>query len=140
MTITHSKAFTAQEIAASLHCPGKEMAKSVIIKIDGKYAMAVLPAPEKINFDFLKSTLKAKSAELADEEEFRSLFPECEVGAMPIFGNLYNMPVYCSKRILDDDDIYFNAGSHTEAIKLPTKDFTSLVHPKVASFSGEMAH
>jgi len=135
LTITHSRAYTAQGIASALHCPGKEMAKSVIVKKNGTYAMVVLSASENINFNKLKQELGTSEVELATEEEFKGLFPECEVGAMPVLGNLYGLPVYCSKRIVEDDDIYFNAGSHSIAVKLATKDFLKLVNPKVLSYS-----
>ncbi len=134
LTITHSKAYTGQEVAAALHCPGKELAKAVIVKVDGQYIMAVLSASEKIQFDALKKNLAAKTAELASEEEFKGLFPDCEVGAMPIFGNIYDMPVYASEKILHDEDVYFNAGTHTEAIKLSVDDFKRIVKPKKAGF------
>ena len=131
LTITHSRAFTAQEIAASIHCPGKELAKSVIVKADEKYVMVVLPASEKIDFSLLRQKIKAEELELSTEEEFKGLFPECEVGAMPIFGNLYDLSVYVSEDLIEDEDIYFNAGNHTQAIKMNTKDFVKLVKPKV---------
>jgi len=131
LTITHSRAFTAQEIAATMHCPGKELAKSVIVKVNGDYVMVVLPASDKIDFDEIKSALNADWVELASEEEFKGLFPECEVGAMPILGNIYGLPVIVSESILKDEDVYFNAGSHTEAIKMKTSDFKKLAKPRV---------
>ncbi len=134
-TITHSRAFTAQEIAATIHCPGKELAKSVIVKIDKDYALVVLPASEKIDFGEIKSALNAQWVELATEEEFKGLFPECEVGAMPILGNLYGLQVIASENILKDEDIYFNAGTHTEAIKMKTSDFKKLATPKVVKLA-----
>jgi len=135
LTVTHSKAYTSQEVAAALHCPGRELAKAVVVKVDSDYIMAVLSASEKIQFDLLKKDLAAKTAELASEEEFKGLFPDCEVGAMPIFGNIYNMPVYATQKILDDEDVYFNAGTHTEAIKLSVEDFERIVKPKTATFA-----
>lgn len=131
LTITHSRAFTAQEIAATIHCPGRELAKSVIVKADNDYIMVVLPASEKIDFGLLRQELKAGEMELATEEEFKGLFPDCEVGAMPIFGNLYGLPVYVSEELLEDEDIYFNAGNHSQAIKMKTRDFLRLTKPKI---------
>lgn len=131
LTITHSRAFTAQEIAATIHCPGKELAKSVIVKADEEYIMVVLPASQKIDFTLLRDKLKANVLELSTEEEFKGLFPECKVGAMPIFGNIYGVPVYVSIDLLKDEDIYFNAGNHTLAIKMKTQDFVELVKPQV---------
>ncbi len=135
VTISHSPAYTAQEIAASAHIPGKELAKTVMVKIDGKMAMAVLPASFQIDFERLRKLAGAENVELAGEDEFQSLFPNCEVGAMPPFGNLYGMDVYVESHLTEDEQIAFNAGSHTELVKLAYKDFERLVKPKVGSFS-----
>ncbi len=135
VTIGHSAAFTAQEIAASAHIPGKELAKTVMVKIDGKMAMAVLPASCRVNFDLLKKAAGSKNVELASEEEFQGMFPECQPGAMPPFGNLWGLPVYVEESLTEDEAIAFNAGSHTELIRLAYKDFERLVDPKIASFS-----
>jgi Ala-tRNA(Pro) deacylase len=133
--IRHSEAYTAQEIAASTHIPGKEIAKTVMVKMDGKMSMAVLPASCKIDFDQLKKASGAKEVELASEAEFTDMFPGCDVGAMPPFGNLYGMDVYTAEKLAEDDEIAFNAGSHTELIKLSYSDFERLVKPKVLKFS-----
>ena len=135
VTISHSQAYTAQEIASSAHIPGKELAKTVMIKIDGKIAMAVLPASYKVDFDLLKKTIGASKVELASEKEFQDIFPECDVGAMPPFGNLYGMEVFAAESLSEDEEITFNAGSHTELIRLAYKDFERLVKPKVLKFS-----
>ena len=135
VTISHSAAYTAQEIAATAHVPGKELAKTVMVKVDGKMAMAVLPASFKVDLEHLKSAAGAKSVELASEREFRDMFPGCETGGMPPFGNLYGMAVYVSARLAEDDEIAFNAGSHTELVKLAYKDFDRLVKPKVVHFA-----
>ena len=137
ITIKHSSAFTAQEIAAAAHIPGKELAKSVIIKADGKMAIAVLPASYKVNFDQLKKVLKAKEVRLAYEQEFMDKFPDCEIGAMPPFGNLYGMEVYAAESLSGDEEIAFNACSHTELIKMKFKDFLKLVKPKIIKFSAQ---
>jgi len=136
VTITHSPTYTAQEIAASAHIPGKVMAKTVMVKIDGKMAMAVLPASCKVDFDLLKKAAGASTVGLASEQEFKNLFPECEIGAMPPFGNLYGMEVFVADALAEDEEIAFNAGSHTELIRLAYKDFERLVKPKVIKFSG----
>lgn len=135
MVISHSMAFTAQEIAASVHISGHEMAKTVIIKVDGRLAMAVLPASYKVNFRVLSDIVGTKDVELADEQEFKFRFPECEVGAMPPFGNLWNMHVYASERLSLNKDIIFNAGSHTELIRMAYKDFENLVKPTVSNYA-----
>ncbi|UCE23593.1 MAG: YbaK/EbsC family protein [Candidatus Zixiibacteriota bacterium] len=136
-TITHSTAYTAQQIAASAHIPGKEVAKTVMVKIDDRMAMTVLPASYKVDFDLLKQVVGTKNVELATEREFKDLFPECEIGAMPPFGNLYDMDVYVAESLLEDEEIAFNAGSHTELIKLSMKDYAKLVKPKVLKFSSK---
>lgn len=133
--INHSLAFTAQELAAKMHVRGSEIAKVVILKIDGQFAMAVVPAPHQIDFEKLKEVTGAKRIELATEAEFQNLFPDCEVGAMPPLGNLYNLPVYVAKPLEKDKEIVFNAGSHTEAIRMQYADFARLVHPAVIEYS-----
>jgi len=134
VVILHSPAYTAQEVAASVHIPGKEMAKTVMVKIDGKMTMAVLPASSMIDFTHLRQSLGASKVELATEAEFRDLFPECEVGAMPPFGNLYSMGVIVETGLTEDEEIAFNAGSHKELVKLGYRDFERLVSPTVLSF------
>lgn len=133
--IKHSSAFTAQEIAANAHISGKELAKTVMIKFDGKMAMAVLPASYKISFDDLKEVLGVEKVRLAYEQEFMDKFPDCEVGAMPPFGNLYGIEVYVAESLADDEEIAFNACSHTELIRMNYKDFEELVKPKRMKFS-----
>lgn len=134
-TIRHPPAYTAQETAASAHVSGKGLAKTVMVKIDGKMAMAVLPASYQIDFDRLKAAAGAKKVELANEEEFGWIFPNCEVGAMPPFGNLYGMDVFVASHLAEDETIAFNAGSHAELIMLPYRVFDNLVHPIPADFS-----
>lgn len=129
--IKHSPAFTAQQIAAIAHVSGKNIAKTVIVKINGELAMIVEPAHVKIDLDAVKRQLNAASVELASESEFRSRFHNCEVGAMPPFGNLYNMDVYISDQLSNEDFILFNACTHSELIKMSYKDFYNLAHPKV---------
>jgi Ala-tRNA(Pro) deacylase len=132
---SHSVAYTTPEIAAMAHVPGKEWAKTVIIKIDGKMAMAVLPASYRIDFDDFKKAVGVKNIELAPEEEFKNHFADCEVGAMPPFGNLYNMEVYVAESLTEDDVITFNACSHKELMQMAYKNFEKLVKPKVVKFS-----
>lgn len=132
VAINHSPAYTAQEIAASAHVRGKELAKTVMVTLEGKLAMAVLPASRKVSFDLLRAAAGVGNVQLASEQAFRDMFPGCEVGAMPPFGNLYDMDVYVSKLLAEDEEIVFNAGSHTELIRLSYKDFARLVEPKAA--------
>lgn len=138
VTISHSRAFTAQETATSAHIPGKELAKAVVVKINGKMAMAVLPASYKVDFDLLKKVTGASKVEIAGEKEFKDLFPDCEAGAMPPFGNLYGMEVFVAQSLTEDEKIAFNAGSHRELVKMAYKDFERLVNPKVMKFSVEI--
>lgn len=135
VSIYHAAASTSQRIAATSHIPGKELAKTVMLKVDGKMAMAVLPASHNINFELFKKSADAEKVELAGEMAFVNLFPDCEVGAMPPFGNLYGMDVYVAKVLSDDTEIAFNAGTHTELIRMAYVDFVKVVKPKVADFT-----
>ena len=135
VSITHSPAYTAQEVAASAHIPGREMAKTVMVKVDGRMAMAVLAANRKVVLQDLREITGAEGVKFATEEEFKNLFPDCEPGAMPPFGNLYGMDVYVAPSLEQNQEIAFNAGTHTEVIKMPYRDFERLVKPKVMSFS-----
>ena len=132
ISIFHSQAYTAQEVAASAHIPGRELAKTVMVKIDGKMAMAVLPASDKVDFSLLQEAAGASKVELASEHEFTDLFPGCQIGAIPPFGNLYEMQVIVDEKLTDENEIVFNAGSYTELITLHYEDFNRLVKPCVA--------
>ena len=135
VTVSHSLAYTAQEIAATAHVPGKDLAKTVIIKADGRMAMTVLPASYKIDFAILAQAIGARKVELATEREFKQMFPDCELGAMPPFGNLYGMDVYVAQSLTEDSEIVFNAGTHTELMRLSFQDFMRLVQPRVVKLS-----
>ncbi len=130
-TISHSPAYTAQEIAAKAHIPGQELAKTVCVKVDGRLAMAVLPASYSVDFQLLQEVTGAERLELATETDFRDRFPECELGAMPPFGNLYGMDVYVAVKLTEDKTIAFSAGSHSELIRMHYADYERLVNPKV---------
>ncbi len=134
-TITHSTAYTAQEIASLTHIKGIELAKTVMVKIDGALAMAVLPAPYQVDLALLKEVACAKKVELATEAEFRNRFPECEAGAMPPFGPLYGMAVYMDESLAQDKRIAFSAGSHHELMRLSVDDFLRLVRPKIVTIA-----
>lgn len=135
VTMTHSTAYTAQEIASLVHIRGEDFAKTVIVRIDGAIVMAVLPASYHVDLPLLKEAAKGKKIELASETDFRDKFPECETGAMPPFGQLYGMPVFVDESLTRDKEIAFNAGTHHELIRLSYEDFARLVQPKVAKFS-----
>ncbi|WP_005033214.1 aminoacyl-tRNA deacylase [Holophaga foetida] len=133
VTISHSQAYTALEIAASAHIKGKEIAKTVVVKLDGKLAMAVLPGTQKVDLERLRQGAGAVSAELATEGEFLGDFPGCELGAMPPFGNLFGMEVFVDPRLAADAEIAFNAGTHTELVRMAYADLERLVKPKALS-------
>ena len=135
VSIVHSPAYTAQEVAASAHITGRELAKTVIVQLDGQMAMAVLPANRKIILQDLREVTGSDQVKFVAEEDFKKKFPDCETGAMPPFGNLYGMEVFAAAALANNQEIAFNAGSHTEVIKLAYKDFERLVQPKVMSFT-----
>jgi len=137
LSIKHSRAFTAQEVAASAHIHGKRIAKTVVLKIDGKLAFAVLPASYKIDFNLLEESLGATNVRLANEQEFKDKCKGCEVGAMPPMGNLFNIETYVAASLVEDEEIAFNAGNHTELIKMAYVDFEKLVKPKIFRFANK---
>ena len=134
-TISHQPTYTAQEIAANTHISGKDLAKTVMIKLDGKMVMAVVPAAYNVNFQLLKEATGATDIELAREDEFMDLFPDFDVGAMPPFGNLYGLDVYVAESLAEDEVIAFNAGTHTDLIKMAFVTYARLVKPKILRFS-----
>lgn len=133
--ITHSVAYTAQGIAGLTHISGKELAKTVIVKLDNKLVMAVLPASFHVDLAALKRASKARNAALATEEDFKNRFAECETGAMPPFGNLYGLPVFADENLARDKEIAFNAGNHRELIRMSWEDFRNLAEPMVVRFA-----
>jgi Ala-tRNA(Pro) deacylase len=137
VVLRHSQAFTAQEVAAAAHVPGGELAKTVMVKLDGKMAMAVVPASRHVVFERLQEASGAGEVELAGEDEFQALFPSCELGAVPPFGNLWEMPVWMDESLSDDPEIAFSAGTHTELVRLSREDYERLVRPEVAAFAAK---
>jgi Ala-tRNA(Pro) deacylase len=135
VTISHPLAYTSQQIASITHIRGQEIAKTVIVKIDGKMAMVVLPASYKVDLELVKKAAGSNVVSLATEVEFRNLFPDCDAGAMPPFGNLYGMDVYAEEKLAEDREIAFNAGTHLELIKLAYKDFERLVKPRIGKYT-----
>ena len=135
LLISHSPAYTSQEIAASAHMSGKQLAKTVIVELDGRLVMAVLPANKKILVQDLSDVTGSEQVRFATEEEFKNLFPDCDVGATPLFGKLYGMDVYVAQALAEDEEIVFNAGSHTELLRMSYRDFERLVNPMVMSFT-----
>jgi len=135
VVISHSPAYTAQGIAGLAHISGKEMAKTVIVKLDGSLVMAVIPANFHVDLQRLGKAANAKTVALASEEEFKDRFPECETGAMPPFGNLYGLAVFADESLEKDKEIAFNAGTHRELIQMNWTDFKTLVKPKLMQFA-----
>jgi len=133
--IEHTPAFTAHEAAVASHVPDKDLAKILIVQTDDKYCMVVMPADHRLDEHLLGKAIKAKHLHLAEEEDLKPLFPDCELGAMPPFGNLYALPVYIDKSLTNDDEIVFNACSHSKSIRLKMNDYLGLVKPVIAEFS-----
>jgi Ala-tRNA(Pro) deacylase len=132
--LSHKETHTAPELAQTLHVPGKDLAKIVMLKVDGRDVMSVLPANWKADVKRLKDVFGTNHVRLATEQEFKDLFPDCELGAIPPFGNLYGLGVYVDQSLTKDDDIIFPAGNSREAVKLRYRDFADLVQPLVADF------
>jgi Ala-tRNA(Pro) deacylase len=133
--IAHPEVYTSQEVAAAMHISGKDLAKPVMIKADGSFVMAVLPASLKVDFKKLKEILMKKDVRLATEDEFKDLFPDCDPGAEPPFGNLYSVDTVVDRRLTADEHIFFNAGTHYQAVEMDYKDFARLVKPRVEDFA-----
>jgi Ala-tRNA(Pro) deacylase len=136
--LRHHERFVSSEIAEALHVPGQELAKVVMVKVDGRLKMAVLPASVLVDLDAFAKSAGGSRAELASESEFRDAFPDCEVGAMPPFGNLYGIEVWVDTLLTTDRAIVFEAGNHQEAVKLAYRDFARLVRPNVADFAASL--
>lgn len=131
----HPEAYTAQDVASSEHISGYDVAKVVIANVDGALAMLVLPAPSRVDLDRVRSTLQARTVRLAEEGEFAGVFADCETGAMPPFGNLYQISVYCDPSLAAHPQITFNAGTHRETMTIAYKDFERLVHPTMIALA-----
>jgi Ala-tRNA(Pro) deacylase len=136
---SHPQAYTAQEIAALAHVSGRMLAKVVMVKAGGQLVMLVMPADHRVDLDRLTSVL-GRDVRLAAEAEFRDAFPDCEVGAMPPFGNLFGLPVYVDRSLEQDEEIVFNAGTHTLTAKLAFADFVRRVDPRMATFAVPSVH
>ncbi len=133
ISIPHDSTFTAQETAASAHVRGQELAKTVMVRLDDRIVMAVLPSTAMLDLESLRKATGTKHAMLATEQQFQDRFPDCEVGAMPPFGNLYDLPVYVDSSLREDEHIAFNAGRHNELVQISYADFERLVRPKIVT-------
>jgi Ala-tRNA(Pro) deacylase len=127
----HPEAFTAQQSAQAAHVPGRAFAKSVMVSVDGKIWNAVVPATERVDLAWVQKCLGAKKARLASEAEFSPLFSDCDLGAMPIFGSLYGVPVLVSQELMENEEIAFTAGTHRDIVRLRISDFVAAEQPKV---------
>jgi Ala-tRNA(Pro) deacylase len=132
--LPHPEAFRAAEIAHTLQTPEKEMAKVVIVKVQERFVMMVLPARWNVDLLRLKTVFATHQVRLATEDEITGLFPDCELGAMPPFGNLYGLPVYVDQSLTEDEEIVFQAGTHSDAIRMRYWDYASLAFPVVGEF------
>jgi Ala-tRNA(Pro) deacylase len=132
---SHQPTFTAQRMASIEHEPGKFVAKPVIVKVDGKFYMCVLSAPKKLDLQALKTNLGANSVELADENEFAKIFDDCQLGAEPPFGSIYNLPTIIDQELLAQEHITFQAGTHEKTIQMSMDDYRDLVKPATMKLS-----
>jgi len=137
-SLIHPRSFTAKETASNAQVSRKKVAKTVVIKVDGKLAIAVLAAPHKVLFDKLRREVGAKTLTLATEQELRQHFSDCEIGAMPPFGCLYGMETYLDHRLVENNEIYFTGGSHQELVKMSIEDYITSAWPLIAQFSSRM--
>ncbi|HEY3929071.1 MAG TPA: YbaK/EbsC family protein [Candidatus Koribacter sp.] len=138
--ISHSRAFTAAATAAITHIPGKEIAKTVIVKINGELAMAVVPGSRHLDLKALQEELGARQVTLVGENEFNKVFPDCELGAMPPFGSLYGLTVYMDTKLQEDHEVAFNAGSHRELMRMEFDDYERLEHPRILCIATRSKH
>ena len=134
--ISHPVQFTAQRTAAAAHIKGRQFMKSVLLKIDNDMMMAVVPAGRRVNIRRIKEISGARDVVLADETDLEAVFPDCIIGAMPPFGNLYHMPVIADRELTEDEEVVFNAGDHRDLIRMRFTDWNRLVHPRIADLHG----
>lgn len=137
--ILHRRSDTAQATASAAHVAASKLAKTVVVKVDGGLHMAVVPANQRLDLGLLKAATGASSVALASEAEFQASFPGCEPGAMPPFGNVYGLPVWVDEELAANPQIVFNAGTHTELVRLAYRDFARVVAPRVVSLAMRLA-
>ena len=133
--VHHSQAFTAQETAHSLHISGKRCAKAVVLDGDGKLVMAVIPASNRLNLQELRATLEVNRLEMLPESELAKGFPDCDLGAIPPFGNLYGIDLWVDRTVSDGEEIVICAGTHEDCLRMKYSDFSKLTKPRLARFS-----
>jgi Ala-tRNA(Pro) deacylase len=133
--LPHPQAFTAQEVAHSLHVSGKRLAKVVVLDADGRLVMAVLPASHRLSLPELKAEVSVQRLEMLPESELVKIFPDCDLGAIPPFGNLYGIDVYVDRAVVEAGEIVFTAGTHVDAARMEYSDYAALVQPHEGRFS-----
>jgi Ala-tRNA(Pro) deacylase len=133
--LPHPQAFTAQEVAHALHVSGKRLAKTVVLNADGRLVMAVLPASHRLTMSELKAALEVRHLEMLPENELAKLFPDCDLGALPPFGNLYGIEVWVDAVVAESGEIVFTAGTHVDAVRMKYSDYAELAKPHVSRFS-----
>ena len=137
--ISHPPAYTAQEVAASAHIPGRDLAKTVIIRVDATLAMAVVPASREVDMVLLRKAAGAERVGLADKSDFAERFEGCQLGTMPPFGNLFGMDTYVDRALATEEYIAFNAGTHTDVIAMRFNDYRRVAHPKLVHIAAAPA-
>ncbi len=138
-TETHPEVYTAQQAAQAARVPAGAFAKAVLVNVDGALRMAVVAASERVDLRRVRECLSAKKARLASESEFANVFPDCDLGAMPIFGSLYGIPVLVAKELTENAEIAFTAGTHREVVRIRTGDFLDAERPKVCESEALLA-
>ena len=135
----HPIAYTAREVASAEHLPAREVAKTIVVHGDGGYHMLVLPANKLVDFQELRVALGLTHARMVPETELNTLFPDCELGAMPPVGSLYRMPVYLDNALASEEAITFNAGTHRDVVHMSTAEYSRLVRPTIVTLAREAA-
>lgn len=130
----HDTAYTAQDLAATEHIPGRRVIKPVVVRADGQFVMCALPASYRIDFDELRDQLQARDLDLVDEPSLARLFPDCEIGAEPPIGRMYGLPTLMDESLIADDHVTFQAGTHQDAVTMTLADFRRVAQPEVAHF------
>jgi len=138
VVIAHSSAYTAREVAASIHVAGKDVVKTVMVNADGRPWMVVMTSNQRLDLDKVRAALEATDVRLEHENEFKHVFEDCEVGAMPPFGNLYGVPVVADGALWEDDEIVFNGGTHTTVVRMSFGDYHRLVSPRKGNIANTM--
>ena len=134
-TSHHPTAYTAQDLAAAEHVPGRQVIKPVVIKADGRFVMCALPACCRIDLEALRKQLQANQVQLAEEAKLAELFPDCELGAEPPIGRLYNMPTLMDEAVVVDSRVTFQAGTHSDAVTMTLADYRRIAQPEMGYFS-----